>query len=49
MENQRPLLVGLLSTPCSSGTEVAKWAAPRCSRPEPATDISVRGGRSRSN
>ena len=27
-------------------TEVAQWGTPSCSRPQPATDNGVRGGRS---
>ena len=27
-------------------TDVAQWAAPSCSRPQPATDNSIRDGRS---
>ena len=26
------------STTCSNATEVAQWATPSCSRPQPATD-----------
>ena len=37
---------GQLSTTCSNATEVALLRAHSCSRPQPATDISVRDGRS---
>ena len=40
------ILWGQLSTTCSNVTEVAQWAAPSCSRPQPATDNGVRDGRS---
>ena len=35
-----------LSTTCSNGTEVANWATPSCSRPQPATDNSASNCRS---
>ena len=41
-------LWGQLSTAFSNATEVAQWAAPRCSGagPQPAADNGVRDGRS---
>ena len=39
-------LWGPMSTTCSNATEVAQWATPSCSRPQPATDNGVRDGRS---
>ena len=33
---------GQLSTTCSNATEVAQWAAPSCSRLQPATDNPAR-------
>ena len=41
-----PQNVVQLSTTCSNFTEVAQWAAPSCSQPQPATNNGVRDGRS---
>ena len=46
VENLLPQIVVNLSTTCSNAVEVAQWGAPRCSRPQPATDNGVRDGRS---
>ena len=39
-------LWGQLSTVCSYTTEMAHYAVPGCSRPQPASDSGVRDGRS---
>ena len=45
-ESTSIILWGQLSTTCSNVTEVAQWAAPSCSWPQPATDNGVRDVRS---
>ena len=41
-ENRLPLFAGSNINYCSNATEVAQWATPRCSRPQPAMDNGVR-------
>ena len=45
-ENRLPLLWGQISTTSCNATEVAQWASPSCSRPQPSTDNGVSDGRS---
>ena len=46
MENLLPQNVGTIINYLQESTDVAKWGTPSCSRPQPATDNGVRGGRS---
>ena len=39
-------LWGQLSTTCNNAAEVARWATPSCSRPQPAMDNALRYGKS---
>ena len=43
---QKGIESGQLSTTCINPAEVAIWATPSCSRPQPAKDNGVRDGRS---
>ena len=46
VENLRPQNVGSIINYLQWSTEVAQWGPPTCSRQQPATDNSVRHGRS---
>ena len=48
MENLLPLFVGQIINTCSNATEarlLMQWAAPSCSRPQPAADNGDRDDR----